>query len=288
MSHAPPLANPPPAPAGPSRPPSHPNPVVFGQIGRREDFRTGVRALVVGARVLATTPRLWKYTFFSICIACIVTVLLLSVAFSFHGRTMDWLGPANGGWWAWVRPIVWILLAIAYSMAAVALGSILSSITAAPFHDRLSERVEETYLGAVDTPFVWTTFAGDVLQGIAHSLLNLSVYLPLSLLCLAMNLVPGIGSVVAWIAGTVLTGAMLSLELTDFPQARRRFHWREKVGLLRREFPSFLGFGLSAALLLAIPFMSLVLAPIGVVGGTLLFGALDRAGRVPWRDRRLP
>jgi CysZ protein len=265
-----------------------PNPVQFtdGQSWKAE-LRTGALALLQGAQWLIARPSLWKYTFFSILTALVVTSLFVWGSLRTHAFLMGALPPATDGLWSWIRPIIWLALLIACLLGALSTGAIVSSITAAPFNDRLSERVEEQILGQVDSPFAWSAFLGDVLQGVAHSLLNLAIYLPLSVVALALNLLPGLGSIASWIAGTTLTAAMLSLELTDFPQARRRFTWREKVSLVRQQTAPMIGFGLAATSMLAIPFMSLVLAPIGVVGGTLLFAALHDAGRIPHRDRRV-
>lgn len=269
--------------------PASPNPVQFpaGQSWKAE-LRTGALALLQGARWLMARPSLWKYTFFSILTALVVTSLFVLGSFRTHAWIMSFLPPATDGLWSWIRPLIWLALLVACVLGALSTGAIVSSITAAPFHDRLSERVEEQILGQVESPFAWSTFIGDVLQGVAHSLLNLAIYLPLSIVALALNLVPGLGNIASWLAGTALTAAMLSIELTDFPQARRRFTWREKVSLVRKQTAPMLGFGIAATALLAIPFMSLVLAPVGVVGGTLLFAALHDAGRIPHKDRRLP
>ncbi|MBU6163050.1 MAG: EI24 domain-containing protein [Myxococcales bacterium] len=266
-----------------------PNPVQFlpGQSWRSE-LRTGALALLMGARWLISRPSLWKYTFFSILTALVVTSLLVLASLRTHGWLMSLLPPATDGLWSWIRAVIWLALLIACLLGALSTGAIVSSITAAPFNDRLSERVEEQILGHVDSPFAWSSFIGDVLQGVAHSLLNLAIYLPLSVVALALNLVPVLGNLASWLAGATLTAAMLSLELTDFPQARRRFTWREKVSLVRNQPAPMLGFGLAATALLAIPFMSLIMAPVGVVGGTLLFAALQDAGRIPYKDRRLP
>lgn len=254
------------------------NPVTIRSTTGLPAILSGADALRSGFRWLMRYRNLWKYSALSILVALLIVVLLLAAAWRTHAWLMGYFERPDAGWgiWAWWlgRWMLWLgLLA-----GALALSPILSSLAAAPFHDRLSERVEEMVNGPAAGEFSWSTIARDVATGIAHSLLNLAIYIPLALFCLALNIIPLVGSAVGAVGGFMLTAAMLALEFCDYPESRRRWSWRQKVALIRQQPRLMLGFGAAAALLLSIPLATLVTAPIAVVGGTLLFLRMEEAG----------
>ena len=239
---------------------------------------TGARALKLGFGFLWRHPVLWKYALMSVSVAGVIVVLLWLAAWNLHSRLYaGWPAPEEGAWLVGYRVVRWMVW-LAMTAVALAMAPILSSLTAAPFHDRLSEKVEERLLGQSNGVFEWSTFIRDVLTGVLHSLLNLSIYLPLAALCVVVQIVPVIGTVAGTGGGLLLTATMLSLEFMDFPQSRRRWSWRRKVRLVGQQPALMLGFGAAAALLLSIPFMTLLTAPVAVVGGTILLVSMERHG----------
>ncbi|MFT4705517.1 MAG: CysZ protein [Bradymonadia bacterium] len=181
-------------------------------------------------------------------------------------------------------PFWWIALAVATVVAVVFAyfaTTWLASIVLAPLNDRLSEKVERAVGNVPEAPFSWGRFAADVAQGVAHSLLNLVLFLLAMALVLPLNLLPGAGSIVATGAGIVISASFMSLEFTDWPQARRRYSYRTKWSLARRQWPSFLGLGLGLYVMMAVPILNLLLLPVAITAGTLLFCELEKNGQVP-------
>ncbi len=264
------------------------NPVTITATRGLPAVVAGADALRAGFHWLMRHRGLWKYSALSVLVALLIVIVLLAGAWRTHAWLMGYFDRPDAGWgvWAWWlgRWMLWLgLLA-----GALALAPILSSLAAAPFHDRLSERVEEIVNGPAPGGLVWSAVARDVATGIAHSLLNLAIYIPLALFCLSLNIIPLLGSAVGAIGGFTLTSAMLALEFCDYPESRRRWSWRQKVALIRQQPRLMLGFGAAAALLLSIPLATLITAPIAVVGGTLLFLKMEASGLLPQHSSHSP
>lgn len=74
-------------------------------------------------------------------------------------------------------------------------------------------------------------------------------------------------------AGSIALGATVAcLDFLDYPPERRRpLGFRAKLGVICRHLPATAGFGLAALALVSIPLLNLLVIPICVAAGTLLF-----------------
>jgi CysZ protein len=261
--------------------PSIPTPEIPATATAARDFAAGIACVFNGLRMLITHRSLWGYCIVS---ALVMAVLLVSALTFTIGRVDDWLGAVwarpDGAMWA----ILWYLAAIGVALAVGYLALVASiaaaGIVLAPLHDRLSEKVERLVEPRPDEKFDAATFVGDVGTGIAHTVLNLVLFLAIGVPVVLLNLVPGIGSLVSAAVGAVFTGFMLAMEMSDYALSRRRLTWRAKWGVIRRRPWLFLGFGLTLAALLWIPFAGAVTVPASVISGTLLVLAVERSGLV--------
>ncbi len=258
--------------------------------GRWAEFRVGFFAPLFALGFLLGRPRMWKFTVLGGLLNTIVFAALAwwGVTHVDELTALIWQPPERAAlealWWALA-----VVLAIATVMLAFVLTVMLAAIVMAPFNDRLSGRVEEIFRGpAPTTPMGVGAAARDAAIGLSHEILNLVLYLVLMVPVVALHLIPAIGSIASAVTAFVATACMLALQFTDYPQSRRRFRWREKVSLLRRELPALFGLGVGIQFLLWIPIVNFMLIPVAVVAGTMVFCALDSAGRVPFSDRREP
>ena len=252
------------------------------------DFVAGVLAPLHALRFLIVRPALWKVSFLGAAAAVVVFALLGAFVVP---RLDDLLGHY------WARPeaiflavLWWIVLVLAAAGAlAVTLGAALaiSAILMAPLYDALSQRVEKTILAPVEGGGSLADFVVEAWQGISHSVLNLTIFGLAMVPVLALNLIPIVGSIASAATGFLLSASMFALEFTDHPQSRRRFRWREKIGLARTEWPAMLGLGFGVTGLLLVPLLDLFLVPVAVVAGTMVFCGLAEADRVAYPDRRV-
>lgn len=158
-------------------------------------------------------------------------------------------------------------------LVAVAL---VSPVLAAPFNDALSEEVERLVTGREGPPFGLGRLLQELVRTLRVEGTKLLVYAcvmgPLFVLSWAL---PVVGQVVYTAFGFFFTAAYWAADYVDWPASRRGYGVRVRVGLLRRNLPTALGFGTGVAVLLFVPFVQLFFMPAAVAGGTLLFLDLE-------------
>lgn len=180
---------------------------------------------------------------------------------------------------AWIVAALGIRLLL-LSFAAVGLY-LTSSIIAAPFVDRLSQEVESLAFGRSDEPFSWRVALRDLGSSVAHSLLSLVIWLVLMAFCAVLNVVPFVGAPLSLGLAASVTALLLAREAMDGAMSRRRMSYVHKLRVVFAHAPAAFGFGLMHTVVLWIPILNLLVLPMAVAGGTLLFCDLERAGLVP-------
>ncbi len=224
-----------------------------------------------GALFLKANRVLWKYAAAPLAIS--VVILGGSYGLLYHLFTR-FVTPYSGGEWFWsvlyylVVAVVTILLVVVFFFLFTRIASAL----AAPFNDLISQKTEELVTGSfTDTPFSVFRLFKDSVRSVYHSLKILALYVGLLLAALLLLLIPGIGSLLFTVTGTLLSALMFSWEYLNYPLDRRRFSWKEKWTFFRSRFRSVMGFGLGSVAVATIPIVNLLFIPAAAVGGTLLF-----------------
>jgi len=179
-----------------------------------------------------------------------------------------WLYWLSGVAWA----VAWLLRSLLVVLLLGAIGFILAqfgTLLGAPWYGQLSERIEQLRLGQLET--VEVGLVRDVGRALGFELKKLVVLLGASLLFLLLNLLPGLGTGLA-AAGGVATAALLTcMDFLDAPLERRRLRFRRKLGLVLRHLPVTASFSLACLFLLSVPLLNLLMVPVCVAAGTLLF-----------------
>lgn len=162
-------------------------------------------------------------------------------------------------------------------------GFVLSALTVpqlalAPLQDPLSEATEARVAAFTPPPFSVRALVRGTVESLSHTLLRLAA-MAVGLLVLApLNLIPGAGSVL-WVAlSSTWTMFWLGVEHLSTPASRHLVSFRQVVGALARRPALALGFGAALWVLLWVPVLNVLLLPIAVVAGTLLFRAMVAAG----------
>ncbi len=255
-------------------------------------FRRGLGLPFAGARFLLTHQGLKRYAILPL----LANIFLYGLAFmvylyflwNWQIYEVHWvfLGPVGGWLAALVNKMGWLLKFI---MAVVALAAAFFTFTgvgmalASPLNDMLSEKVEVACLGGVvkeGMPLRFTARAG--LLSFGDSLKNLLRQLCCTLLVLPFLLIPLVGFIPLFLVGAYFAG----FGYTDAAMARNFLRYRHKKLLVHKRFWELMGFGVAMQALFFIPFAGMLLMPIGVVAGTLLYCSEDwrellAAARVP-------
>lgn len=247
-------------------------------LPRHEQVRRGLAYPFAGIRWVLGHPSTWPL---------VGVPVALNVGLLLAGAWLAWsLAPAllavvwaPGPHTPWLLQGVW--LATAYLLRALAflvLGVAMyfaAGFVAIPFNDRLSERVEADVVGA-DALVGSTSWWGDLAVSVAHSLLALVLWAVAMVALFALNLVPGIGSLLAFPLSVLATAVFLAREMIDGPLSRRRLSFLAKLRVLAAHAPRTVPFGLAVALLLWVPGLNFLMMPMAVAGGTLLVLDLER------------
>ncbi len=119
------------------------------------------------------------------------------------------------------------------------------------------------------------------MTGVAHTLARI-VFLLLGLaVLLPLHLIPGMGSVLWTVLGSLWTMIWMAGEHLAAPMTRHLYPFAEVRRMLRERRALCLGFGAGVYLLLWVPVLNTFFLPVAIVAGTLLYRGLRRSGQLP-------
>ena len=198
-------------------------------------------------------------------------------AYHWASGWLDRHGAGHGpvAWLAWIALVV-VTLMVAYALYAAS-----CVLAAAPFAGVLSERAEHRATG---TPVPPTPFGRAIalgLRGAGQALLGITLYLAIAVPLFLLHWVAAPLAPFLWIVSLVQTALFFAFDAFNEPLHRRGASFRAKWRFIGAHLAESLGFGLAVALMMMIPLLSVVVAPVAVVGGTLLF--LELEGNKPTR-----
>lgn len=241
----------------------------------------GALAPLRGARWLIAHPALWQWVALPIALTIGSILTAFGLTWRYADDILSWWWPQPVGGLAVVWAVIYGVFVVSLFVASAVGLWILGHIVAGPFYDRLAADVEASVVQTPDDPFDWSVAIGDAAQSFGHSILGLTTYLLLAAPLLLLNLVPVIGSLLYTVCGVALTSLFLARDLLDVPLSRRRFAFLTKVAYLREHLWLVLGLGLGTTGLLLVPLLDLLVLPCSVLGGTLLFLAIElKEGRL--------
>ena len=244
---------------------------------RTRAFLGGLAQPFRGMRFLLMNRGLKRFAVLPLALNVLLYVLALVVLFHYLNRwhigvvEWDFWGPV-GGWlaWAvnWLRGGLKLVLVLAALMFAFFTFTAVGMVLASPLNDMLSEKVEVAYCGPekkLDLPFRFTLKA--TFLSFWDSLKILVKQLFWTIICLPFLFIPVIGFVPLFMVGSYFAG----FGFLDSAMARNFLRARHKRVLTDRMFWRLVGFGASMQILFFIPLVGLLLLPVGVASGTLIY-----------------
>lgn len=151
------------------------------------------------------------------------------------------------------------------------LYSTISSAVNAPLYSQLAEKVLD--LEGIKLHNQLQGFArvrDDLVKSLSFEFKKFSVSLLILLVSFVLNLIPAVGSVLFVIINAFQIITLAGLDILEPALARENLRFRDKLKFIYRN-PGFWPFILSAGLLNTIPVLNLILAPLNLVGGLLLY-----------------
>lgn len=257
------------------------------KAGVRRQFLGGLLLSVRSAKFLIWQPSLWPA---AILPALINLIIFVAIA------TGLVLGTSNILQWIWARPelvawyhlfmiVLWHVLLVVMIIGSLVVAYyavlLVAGAVASPFHDRLSRKTEEKLTGSVVDVRSDESTLRSTLRSTGASLGRLGAYLGCLAVLLPLHLIPGFGHATFAVLAACVSALFLSVEYSGDTLDRYGFGLRDKLRRIRQRLPLAAGFGAGASLLLFVPVVNILTAPIAVVGGTVLGLAIRRWEQTP-------
>lgn len=251
--------------------PLAPRPRSAARIG----FFDGVTALFGGLGFIVTTPRMWGWA--------LIPTVVASGLFVGLGGLGVWGGASlaervvGESVTAWASAGLWTLRVV-FGLVGLIVAFLLSISFAQPLSgfalDAIARRQEMSLSGRQwpDQPF----FASTV-RALSVTLTALAISLPLLVILATITFFFPPASVITIPLKFLVTGLAVAYDFLDYPLGLRGAGVRVRLRFIADHFGAVLGFGASAALLLLIPGLGLILLPFGVAGATRLVVSSDQA-----------
>jgi CysZ protein len=240
----------------------------------------GFNGFVVGASyplralsLLGTHRELWRYVLvpvlINVLLLVVLTTALLIPGFRLIDQLMAQLPP-------WLALLEWLLRGLLVLTLLLVNGFLLAQFgvaLGAPWYSTLSARLEQLVVGNAppESPLTPFSIVRDVTRALFFQLGRLLIAISAFCLFLPLNLIPGIGGLIATVGNSVVGALLLTLDFLDPPLDRRLLPFRQKLGVVRRNLGLSLGLGLVCLALVSIPLLNLFTIPLCVVAGTLLY-----------------
>jgi CysZ protein len=241
-------------------------------------FFSGMGAFGRGWRFAFSRGGLAAWTLLPALISVVITVAGTAAAAHFVGA---WLGSYGSGRGAVMGALVWIGVALAAAAAAYILYVASCVLATAPFAGVLSERTEKLATGGPLPESSLGRELGLALRGLGQAVLGLVCYLAIAVPLFVLHwAVPALAPLI-WGLSLAEAALFFAYDAFNEPLHRRGMSFGAKWAFIRAHLAESLGFGTAVALVMMIPLVSVVVVPVAVIGGTLLFLELGKSAKPP-------
>lgn len=146
---------------------------------------------------------------------------------------------------------------------------LMGRITASPFLDILSEKVEELATGIPSNRLTIKLLLRNLVFACLDMVTALAFLAVYHIFLWSLGLIPLIGAVLAPVLGVAGGSLFLAHEFFGLPMIRHFWVYSKRWSFVGQNKALSFGFGASCFLLLWVPFLNLTLLPLCAVGGTL-------------------
>jgi CysZ protein len=183
----------------------------------------------------------------------------------------DFVARHSAGHGALWGAIVWLFVVVFVLATAYVLYVASCLLATAPFAGVLSERAEHVHTGEKVAPQTWRQILALSARGLGQALLGVMLYLLIAVPLFAVQWVVPVIAPFVWIAGVVQAALFFAFDAFNEPLHRRGTSFGGKWSFINTHLAESLGFGTGVALLMMVPFLSVIVTPVAIVGGTLLY-----------------
>ncbi len=228
----------------------------------------GIRAFFSGFKFIATTPAIWGYAAVPVTMALLLTTGFMvagvwgagAAASAIFGEPTGELGEA--GLFA-TRILFYVLATVMAVLGGMALAQPLSG----PALDRIV-RAEEESLGGGTWPD--SRFGESLGRSFRVTLTTLAIGVPILILLTGLELLFPPVAVVTMPLKFGVSALLATWDLIDYPFSLRGIDVQARYTWLKGNLGAAFGFGAMIALVALVPFLGLLMLPVGVAGATKL------------------
>ncbi len=235
------------------------------------DFTLGIRFLGRGFAFWAKRPKVMLLGAIPAVVSTIIIGACLIVLASHLPGLTAWLTGFADAWssgWQTLVQVVAGIIVMAFGMwLSVVVFVGLTLLIGDPFYEAISARVEQQFGDAFEDP---RGFWASIFISLKDSLRLLGKSIVIGVLLFIVGFIPVVGTVLSMVAGALVGGWFLAIELSSHAYGRRGLRYGQYRRALARRRKTALGLGVPVFLLFLIPLGAVIVMPAAVAGGTLL------------------
>lgn len=233
----------------------------------------GAALLGRGLRFLTQRPRLFWLGAVPPLIMSVVFAVLLVLLVSHLAEIGGAITPFAGGWGPAARSTVQVLAALGVLgvtlLVMIISFSTLTMALGAPVYDKISEAVDTELTGELPDP--GESWSSSLPRALRQSVVLIAISVAAAAPLFLAQFIPVVGQTVIPVVSACFGGWMLCFELIGPSFERRGLPQlgQRRAAMQRRRW-RVLGFSVPCFLLLAIPFVAVVVFPVATAGGVFL------------------
>lgn len=228
----------------------------------------GMRAFFSGFRFILTTPKIWGFAAIPVLVAMLLIGVFMAVgawgagaaASAIFGEPSGDLGEAG----LFATKIFFYLLA---GLVAILAGMALAQPISGPALDRIVRAQEQALGGGTAAE---ASFGESLGRSLRVTLTTLAIGVPILVLLTAIELVFPPAAIVTMPLKFCVSAVLATWDLIDYPFSLRGGDVQARYTWLKKNFGAAFGFGAMIALVALVPFLGLLMLPVGVAGATKL------------------
>jgi CysZ protein len=246
---------------------------------RLSDFFQGLGLLGRAFALLFRSRRLFLLS--TLC-AIVTAVALVGLGWALWHYAPGLLA----GYWplpeSWYGRVGWYTVLVLAALVVWVVGAnVVPPLLLAPLQDPLSETTEAVVGGDDGPPFTLAGLVRGLITGVAHTLARLFFLVVGLAVLLPLHLIPGVGSVLWTVLGSLWTMTWMAGEFLAAPMTRHLYPFAEVRRVLRERRALCLGLGAGVYVLLWVPILNTFFLPVAIIAGTLLYRGLRDARLLP-------
>lgn len=242
------------------------------------EFVAGAALLGRGVALVLRRPRMALLGAIPPLVTSVVFTAVLVALLAELDPLVRWLTPFAVGWASGaalaLRVVVGLSLIAGAALLMVITFSSLTLALGAPLYDKISESVDAELSAELDGRKVVASdepLVRSLARALAQAAALIAISLAVGLLLMLAGLLPVVGQVVVPVVSAVFGGWMLCIELIGSSLERRgQPRLSQRRAAMRERRARVLGFGVPTFLLLAVPFVAVVVFPAATAGATVL------------------